>query len=363
MGEALIIRKGGSGGGAKVEYKLTTDILTANAAYRVPSYDTNKGMSIRIFGGGAGEYGSGCGGGGGWMNNGIFTNIPIGSSVSVVIGSGGTNGSAGGTSSFGSYLSAPGGSGSDGGTGGGGVGQKYGSDDGGDATYGGGGGGGGTCGYGSPGAGGNGGKWGGGGGAGCAWSEDKRRSGGTGGTYGGAGGRGSVRAIGGTIYAENGSRGTTISATTIEDGTVLVTSGAGGARSVNLRNSWDREDGWYNMVWGAGGGGGGYGGCGGAAGNGQWTGPGGGGGGGYGANGGNGIDSSKYGSSGGGGGGYGGKGADGVSGSGGGGGGYGRSNYGAGGGGTAINGSNGKQGVCIIQYYKRVITINGEVIG
>ena len=141
---------------------------------------------------------------------------------------------------------------------------------------------------------------------------------------------------------------------------------------INLGHKGSIDSQLYSGIGGYGGGGG-YGGCGGKGGgsishnlsthdgissyNAILFGSGGGGGG-YGANGGNGYkpgQSEDFPSGGGGGGGYGGKGADADNKSGGGGGGYGPSNYGAGGGGTAINGSNGKSGVCIIQYYEMVM--------
>ena len=171
MGESLIIRKGGGlPGGMKLNKVFKTELIGINQNYIIPRAINNE-ISVRIFGGGAagGEEG---GGGSGWMNNAIFTNLTPGQVIPITIGVGGRiNGQAGGTTSFGSYLSANGGSGGDGGSGGGG-----GQDGGNGYQFGGGGGG-----Y----NGGNGGKWGGGGGAGSGISGT---NGGHGGEYGGGGG-------------------------------------------------------------------------------------------------------------------------------------------------------------------------------
>lgn len=148
MPEAIISRRGskGSGGG-----ELRTDLIQTNQTWTVPS-GIKGNLSVRIFGGGGG-----CCGGGGWMNNGEIA-LNAGSSVSITIGAGGKNINSGGTTSFGSYLSANGGGagngyrGGNGGSGGGwgGTGFQFG-------------GGGGSIYIGST-SGGNGGMWGGGGG-------------------------------------------------------------------------------------------------------------------------------------------------------------------------------------------------------
>lgn len=327
------------------------------------------------FSGGSG--GGGCGydrvligGGGGWMNNAVLT-INQGDIVQVVIGKGGdgkyiqfgTNkvkygtmidGDNGGTTSFGTYLSALGGTGGgkrgyyragNGGAGGGifaylsvdysstfgngGTGYQFGGGGGNDL-------------------GGNGGKWGGGGSGGLhstAYSSHYVPRGGC--LYENSQNMNEITGysdLGGNGYSNNGKNTTTTNPTngTNTIGNTEVPESlqgpgfAGNAVYAKEKNA---------IV----GGGGGYGGCGG-----NFFG----GGGGYGANGGN------YG---GGGGGYGGKGGD----YGGGGGSYGpggdgASNdsitgsistkdgiFGGGGGGCFNNGQtgNGGDGICIIQYY------------
>ena len=118
---------GSNGGG---NYELVTNIITSNSSFTMPSDAKDNQIFVRIFGGGGGgaytryyyspgsryEYNCG-GGGGGWMNNSWLTITP-GTLVSVTIGAGGAcgtrynkNANAGGTTSFGSYLSAAGGSG------------------------------------------------------------------------------------------------------------------------------------------------------------------------------------------------------------------------------------------------------------
>ena len=337
-----------------------------------------------------------------------LNNLQSSETIHINIGSGGNSningGKTGGTTSFGKYVSANGGSGGsnngggNGGSGGGGTGMNFKSQAGGKGyQFGGGGGGGGLLRYNRTwqgyeptlnfygGTGGNGGKWGGGGGStydynftlnrntGLRWSKIMNVNNitwGIGGELGGNGG------ISNSIAAKNG--------TSIQNEYFgncefdLINNPIGGSFGAGTETS--------NHVSG-GGGGGGYGGAGGNGGASYISystsdnmcinviAGGGGGGGGYGANGGNGSDiNSKWGytdysGSGGGGCGYGGKGADGYGGtkeqnifghitiinliaSGGGGGGYGPSNYGAGGGGNAINGFDGKSGICVIQYYE-----------
>lgn len=125
MAESLIVRKGGSGSGSFIG-ELKTEIITSNLNWVVPKVRNNQ-ISVRIFGGGgAGSNdatyapsggsvigGGGSGGGGGWMNNAIFTNLTPGQVIPITIGIGGNIGYnttySGGTSAFGSYLSANGG--------------------------------------------------------------------------------------------------------------------------------------------------------------------------------------------------------------------------------------------------------------
>ena len=348
MGEAIITsRTGIIGPGSSSNSELKTVIFKQSDTFIVPKA-RNQQFSVRIFGGGGGgggdNYkGSQGGGGGGWMNNAILT-INQGDIVQVTIGKGGVGaivpnsgskanylrGSNGGTSSFGTYLSALGGTsvagkGGDGGSGGGmfgggtllngGTGYQFG---GGGGNY----------------LGGNGGKWGGGGGSGtnnvdlnkshiprggCLYGNSQNMNEITG--YSGLGGNGIVYERSTPHAAENGTN--TIGNTEVPESLQGpgTTSGSGG---------------------------GGYGGCGGKIY---------GGGGGYGANGGN------YG---GGGGGYGGKGGD----YGGGGGSYGPGGtgpdrdtndiskvdgiFGGGGAGCGFykqHCGNGGDGICIIQYY------------
>ena len=169
MAEAIISRRGGNGGGGGGGGILITNTFVDNTSFVVPNHTGN--ISVRIFGGGGGgsrvSSWGGAGGGGGWMNNGEFT-IANGTSVQITLGMGGGSAMAGGTSSFGTYLSANGGeggkycNGGNGGSGGGGGGYVQGSSlANGGIGYQFGGGGSSWNGYG-----GNGGPWGGGGGAG-----------------------------------------------------------------------------------------------------------------------------------------------------------------------------------------------------
>ena len=355
MGEAIITSRSGgiaANGGSSAELK--TEIFKVNDTFIVPKA-RNQQFSIRIFGGGGGGggddyYGLSVGGGGGWMNNSVLT-INQGEIIPITIGKGGiggivknsktANGSNGGTTSFGTYLSALGGTGA--GSSRLGVGNKIE-----DAGFGGSGGGfdganmgnGGTGyqfgGGGGTNHGGNGGKWGGGGGGnehtyqgnsnfphgGCLYDNSQNMNEITG--YSGLGGNG---------YAN------------IRNNTHTVTNGINTIGNSEIPESLQG----LGLSGNNRGGGGGYGGCGGSAR---------GGGGGYGGNGGN---------HGGGGGGYGGCGGN----YGGGGGSYGRGGdgspsydftgtistidgvFGGGGGGYKNVGhcGNGGDGICIIQYY------------
>lgn len=354
MGECLIAR-GLSMDPEKVVkygYIIKTEIITENTIWEVPgNAAVEKGVAVRIFGGGGGARSgvNGCGGGGGYMNNAIL-NLRKYEKITINIGQGGAllygpagYSNSGGTTIFGGYLSANGGVGGasityatdiiwgSGGSGGGGGIGKNGCNG---YQFGGGGAGGGFAektSYSEYKYGGVGGKWGGGGGG---WSKA------SGGEFGGAGG----------TLTSNAANGTDISNKLNDHGleddlTIFITGGLGSG------------------ILGGGGGYGGYGGI--CINNADPTSnynissttyniratTGAGGGGGWAANGGNSQAYSNFRSVGGGGGGYGGKGADGSNLVGGGGGGYGISNYGCGGGGTASNGNNGKSGVCIIQYY------------
>ena len=327
MGQAILIKTGfaggnggnGSGNNNSEDQNITgwqvkTNIITTNGYFSVPKAKDQE-FHVRIFGGGGGGYIGG--GGGGNMNNDTLI-LNQGESIQVSIGAAGSVNGVGGTTSFGTYLSATGGQcggpkqGGNGGTGGGGVLEKTTSSSQGYKSY--------STGYMANGGSGT---YGGGGGGSFSANDGDSVSycyGGKGGTYGGDG--------------YGGSNGTnTLSMTELD----FV--GEGKARNSN-----------------SGSGSGGYGGDGGYNL--------GGGGGGYGGNGGNSMQNVYRQNSAsqyvydiythwgyGGGGGYGGKGGDGYAtssaGYGGGGGGYGPSNYGAGGRGD--NGT-GKAGVCIITY-------------
>ena len=297
MSEAIISRRGYTAAGKP---KLYTQTFTGSTDWQVPS--TIRGnVSVLIFGGGGSgrQYGKGGGGGGGWMNRGEF-NIQGQTTIRITIGAGGSGltsaGQSGGTSSFGTYLSANGGTtgtqykGGDGGSGGGagGLGYQFGGGGGysngivkgGDGgQFGGGGGGsaligtenadedigrGGNGGiYGGGGGGyangGNGGTYGGGGGGGYYKYESvvsgnkysRQYFGGTGGSFGGRGGNGGVA---NSMVATAGSSGTNTSTwTNVEmiNNEYIRGNGTGGRASI--------LDGGVNTPYGGGGGGGGFG--------------------------------------------------------------------------------------------------------
>lgn len=384
MAEAILSRSSSGSGSSKGQFdQLITKIITENSTFIVPTNIIDNKISVRIFGGGGGVVNNSwttIGSGGGNMNYGII-NVTPNQSINVTIGKGGAVGGNGGTTSFGTYLSATGGTignaitgnGGNGGTGGGGgyCGNGFSSNitssgHGGTGYYGGGGGGcgamfinsGNLCRY--AGNGGNGGIYGGGGGGGggvSAWSNTIILKGGRrgyGGTYGGNGGSGcdynNMNNISNAI-AQNGT-GTEVNS--------VYYSGKAGGISYNNENGtgWFWDDGGISFIGGAGGGG--YGGKGGDAilgtthqSHAKWTcGGGGGGGGGYCSNGCSYL-TTAYAvgrcSTGGGGGGY----LSDAKGSGGGG--YGDYAWGACGSSsiqTYLNYENtGGNGICIIQYY------------
>ena len=134
-----------------VVYTLQTELITSSRTWTVPNHAGD--VYVRIFGGGGGgsvtriydnpdDVYYGAGGGGGWMNNAILTLEP-GTNISITIGAGGVRGNTGGTKSgnaggstfFGSYLSANGGGGANMANGGnGGQAGGYGAGGGGGAT-------------------------------------------------------------------------------------------------------------------------------------------------------------------------------------------------------------------------------------
>ena len=211
MSDAIIARRKGKGLDINISNQFRTELITTNTNWVVPSAINNT-FSVRIFGGGGGTSANrrAGGGGGGWMNNADLVLTP-GSTVQITIGAAGgwgqQYGTAGGTTTFGTYLSANGGgyggnyiggAGGSGGAGGdgtsGGDGYQFGGGAGGGDGGIWGGGGGGVCPRSSNGMnGGNGGMYGGGGGGGgCAYDDASRGGGGgNGGEYGGGGGGGS----------------------------------------------------------------------------------------------------------------------------------------------------------------------------
>ena len=115
MSEAIISRRGKNTASAET---IQTEIFTTNTNWIVPN--TKYGFfTITVFGGGGGgnSYNAfgisgigGGGGGGGWMNKDTIK-LNSGENIQITIGSGGQFRHSGGTSSFGTYLSAFGGGG------------------------------------------------------------------------------------------------------------------------------------------------------------------------------------------------------------------------------------------------------------
>lgn len=424
MGECIIARGNidtSNGGG--MGQGIRTEVITVNQTWRTPKVRDNT-FYIKVFGGGgAGGYltdsrdmgvynnsidAAGGGGGGGHLNETVIS-IPSDTGIDITVGTGGLinpipggntgtqwfNGSSGGSTSFGAYLTAAGGGGGwsssgggDGGSGGSGggagiahytrapvVGQTdyitrlIGNSSYGSTGYGGGGGGA------RGGLNGNAGIYGGGGGA--APSTSIMWNGGSGGQYGGNGGAGILLGTGDTKRSRNGNNGTSTygNYNIGNEGATRYFFGDGiGGTGGNPQYNGEIYDLWLKGA----GGGGGYGGRGGNGANGIFDSinaqnstiapniamkiyyhsilGGSGGGGGYGANGGSGgvpvlISIGRViavGGSGGGGG-YGGDGRPGTLG-GGGGGGYGPYGYGHGGDGYK-GGENGASGCVIIQWY------------
>ena len=168
MSEVMISRR--SGGGSSGDSGLVTTYVCSDINWVVPkSKDGN--FYIRLIGAGGTPYKeSYLGGGSGMMNNDVLQ-LSEGDVIPITVGIPYWVNGAGGTTSFGTYLSGNGGSFMSGGSGGfggtwgrGGTAYQFG---------------GGAC---NSGHGGNGGVWGGGGTGRAAWS------GGNGGTYGGGGG-------------------------------------------------------------------------------------------------------------------------------------------------------------------------------
>ncbi len=118
MGEAILVKTGGG----KVDenydpndkyitsWELKTELITSSKEYTVPKAK-NQQFSVRIFGGGGGMGVSSLPAGSGNMNNGEFK-LNRGDIIPIIIGGCGQYGTEainGGTTTFGTYLSATGG--------------------------------------------------------------------------------------------------------------------------------------------------------------------------------------------------------------------------------------------------------------
>ena len=119
MGEAILVKAGGLGGSNGsdpedqniVDWQLKTELITNTKEYLVPKA-RNQEFTVMLFGGGGGASTMTnritLQGGYGNMNKGVLT-LKRGDSINVVIGINGRANEAGGTTSFGTYLSATGG--------------------------------------------------------------------------------------------------------------------------------------------------------------------------------------------------------------------------------------------------------------
>ena len=388
MSEVMISRRGGSSSSSGSGSTLRTEYIVFNQNWIVPGGVKNNEFSVRLIGSGHSTGGYNTGGGSGWMNNEVFTNLTPGQSIPITIGDAVIG--VGQPTSFGTYLSGNGGYYMNGGAAGGSNSDSRGNayQFGGGSAYRNYGGDGGVWGGGGSGGkyGGNGGIYGGGGGSGIDINYGK---GGDGGTYGGGGGTGFGRIDGciqsiytgyGGEYGGNG--GCVYNTSYILDALNNYAKKSENGINTSTWTNVTKDDitGAYFRGWGIGGdsmisdnnfagGGGGFGGNGGVAGkttpNTRWYYYAGGGGGGYGSNGGNGGTGTHGFIDGGGGGGYGGDGGNRA----GGGGGYGKVSIGGsigGGGGGYYCPAGGYRALNALntdQYMKNYLTMSGGGLG
>ena len=124
MSEAIISRRGSKQGDPSTSYVYRMQMYTSSNMFTAPNA-TNNTFHITMIGGGGQSNNYGSGGGSGWMNFGDIE-LNYGQIVPITVGAGGSAGQSGGSSSFGTYLSANGGEtgtnnhGGNGGAGGGG---------------------------------------------------------------------------------------------------------------------------------------------------------------------------------------------------------------------------------------------------